>query len=99
MSYKSYRYRVAGRTGPCRPPCRKGAWEPSVSTNHCSVLIVDDEPYILPTLASLVGREFEVETANSADAAEEVLARRPIDIVLTDQRMPRRTGVQLLEWV
>jgi diguanylate cyclase len=70
-----------------------------VSPNKCSVLIVDDEPYILPTLAALVGRDFEVVTASSADAAQAVLEQRPIDILLTDQRMPRRTGVQLLEWV
>src|SRR5437899_963678 len=73
--------------------------EPSVSTMNCSVLIVDDEPYILPTLAALLGRDFEVLTAGSADAAQAVLEKRPIDIVLSDQRMPRRTGVQLLEWV
>src|SRR5206468_937533 len=43
--------------------------------------------------------DFEVITAGSADGAEEVFARRPIDLILTDQKMPRRTGVQLLEWV
>ena len=70
-----------------------------MSTTKCSVLIVDDEPYILPTLAALLSRDFEVLTASSADAAQAVLESRPVDIVLTDQRMPRRTGVQLLEWV
>jgi len=65
----------------------------------CSVLIVDDEPYILPTLAALLGRDFEVLTAGSAEAAQALLEQRPVDIVLSDQRMPRRTGIQLLEWV
>src|SRR5262249_23737579 len=50
-------------------------------------------------LASMVGNEFEVLTASSGEAAQEVFARRPIDLVLTDQRMPRMPGVQLLEWV
>jgi diguanylate cyclase (GGDEF)-like protein len=27
------------------------------------------------------------------------MTRRPVDLVLTDQRMPRQTGIQLLEWV
>src|SRR6266480_264187 len=84
---------------PARLPERGRVWEPPVSTNQCSVLIVDDKPYILPTLAALLGREFEVVTAGSADAAQALLEQRPIDIVLTDQRMPRRTGIQLLEWV
>jgi diguanylate cyclase (GGDEF)-like protein len=61
--------------------------------------VVDDEPYILNTLSSLVGNEFEVLTAPSGEAAQEIFAQRPIDLVLTDQRMPRMTGVQLLEWV
>jgi diguanylate cyclase (GGDEF)-like protein len=70
-----------------------------VSSAKCTLLVVDDEPYILPTLAALLAADFEVITADSADAAQEVLARRPIDLILTDQKMPRRTGVQLLEWV
>jgi diguanylate cyclase (GGDEF)-like protein len=70
-----------------------------VSIAKCSLLIVDDEPYILPTLAALLSRDFEVLTAESAEAARAVFARRPIDILMTDQKMPRETGVQLLEWV
>jgi diguanylate cyclase (GGDEF)-like protein len=66
---------------------------------NCSLLVVDDEPYILPTLSALLAPEFTVYTADSADTAEDVFRRHPVDIVLTDQNMPRRTGVQLLEWV
>jgi diguanylate cyclase (GGDEF)-like protein len=61
--------------------------------------VVDDEPYILDTLTSVLANEFEVVTAGDAEAAQEIFARRPIDLVLTDQRMPRMSGVQLLEWV
>ena len=73
--------------------------EYSVTERGCSVLVVDDEPYILPTLSALLSRDFEVLTADSAEAARAIFARRPIEIILTDQRMPRSTGVQLLEWV
>jgi diguanylate cyclase (GGDEF)-like protein len=65
---------------------------------RCSVLLVDDETYILAPLRSLLAEEFEVLTAGSADAAQMVLESRPIDVVLTDQRMPGRTGTALLEW-
>jgi diguanylate cyclase len=63
------------------------------------LLVVDDEPYILPTLAALLAGEYDVVTADSADAAMAVMASRSIDLILSDQRMPRTTGVELLEWV
>jgi diguanylate cyclase len=81
---------------PLHPAVARGL---SVSTLKCSLLVVDDEPYILPTLSALLAPEFQVFTADSADSAEEVFRRHPIHVVLTDQNMPRRTGVQLLEWV
>jgi diguanylate cyclase (GGDEF)-like protein len=62
-------------------------------------LVVDDEPYILATLAGVLESEFEVLTADSGEAALRHFARRPIDLILTDQKMPRMSGVQLLEWV
>jgi diguanylate cyclase (GGDEF)-like protein len=72
---------------------------PIVTKFKCSLLVVDDEPYILATLAALLSTEFEVLTADSADGAQKVLEQRPVDIILSDQRMPRVSGVQLLEWV
>jgi diguanylate cyclase (GGDEF)-like protein len=70
-----------------------------VSKSQCSLLVVDDEPYILNTLSSLLGGEFEVLTADSGEVAQAVFTQRNVDIILTDQRMPRITGVHLLEWV
>jgi diguanylate cyclase (GGDEF)-like protein len=70
-----------------------------VNAPKCSLLVVDDEPYILPTLTALLSGEFDVVTADSVEAAQAVFDRRPIDIILTDQKMPRQTGIQLLEWV
>src|SRR5947208_1411070 len=73
--------------------------EPYVTAHRCSLLLVDDEPYLLPTLAALLGHDFHVYTADSADTAMQVIARETVDIVLTDQKMPRQTGTQLLEWI
>jgi diguanylate cyclase (GGDEF)-like protein len=64
-----------------------------------SLLIVDDEPYILPTLVALLSPYYEVMTADSSDAAEKIFQKRSLDIILTDQKMPRGTGIELLEWV
>lgn len=65
----------------------------------CSLLLVDDEPYILPTLQALLASDYDVVTAASAEAAQEHFASRDIHIILTDQKMPGRTGIELLEWV
>ncbi len=70
-----------------------------MNSKKCSLLIVDDEPYILPMLTALLATEFEIRTADCAEVAQAVFARHPIDIVLTDLKMPRQTGIQLLEWV
>jgi diguanylate cyclase (GGDEF)-like protein len=70
-----------------------------VSEHRCSLLVVDDEPYITSTLSSLLSNEFDVLTADSAQTAQGLFRSRKIDIILTDQKMPRTSGVQLLEWV
>ncbi len=70
-----------------------------MSPKKCSLLVVDDESYLLTPLSALLANDFEVFTADCAEAAQAVVAARPIDLILTDQKMPRVTGVQLLEWV
>ncbi len=68
------------------------------TTRH-SILLVDDEPEILFSLRGLLRREFEVHTAESGAEAIEILKQYPIHVVMTDQRMPGMTGVQLLHRV
>jgi response regulator RpfG family c-di-GMP phosphodiesterase len=70
-----------------------------VSVPRCTLLVVDDEHYILTTLAHLLSGDFNVLTADSAQGAQELFARHTIDLVLSDQKMPRTAGVQFLEWV
>lgn len=66
---------------------------------RCSLLVVDDEPYILSTLSAILGSEFEVLTADGGETAQRLFEQRDVDLILTDQKMPRMNGVQLLEWV
>jgi diguanylate cyclase (GGDEF)-like protein len=74
--------------------------KPVVESNKCSLLVVDDEPYIRSTLSALAAKEFEVLSAASAEEAQRIVAEREVDIILTDQMMPSgMSGVQLLEWV
>jgi diguanylate cyclase len=81
------------------PRLAVGDWGALVKAQRCSLLVVDDEPYILPTLSALLAAEFDVITADCVESAQAVFARQPIDLILTDQKMPRKTGIQLLEWV
>jgi DNA-binding NtrC family response regulator len=61
-----------------------------------SILLVDDEPEILFSLRGLLRREFELHTANSGAEALDVLRKHPVHVIMTDQRMPEMTGVELL---
>ena len=64
------------------------------------ILLVDDEVMVLKTLVRLLRSEpFTVFTAASADAALDVLARESIQVVVSDQHMPGKTGVDLLKCV
>jgi diguanylate cyclase (GGDEF)-like protein len=66
---------------------------------NCSLLVVDDDPSVLATLAMLGTKEFEVITGNSGEDACSIFEKRNIDLILADQKLPGMSGVQLLEWV
>jgi CheY-like chemotaxis protein len=63
------------------------------------ILFVDDEPDVLDLLRRTfpAADGFESLTARDADEALRVLAERDVDLLVTDQRMPRMTGVDLVE--
>ncbi|HEY3359599.1 MAG TPA: response regulator [Polyangia bacterium] len=61
------------------------------------LLAVDDEPDMLDFLERVFRGEYEVVRAGSGDEALALLEAGGIDIIVTDQKMPRMTGVQLLE--
>jgi diguanylate cyclase (GGDEF)-like protein len=69
------------------------------NVNRCTVLLVDDELDVLLPFRGLLADEFDVLIASSALDAQALFGQRGIDIILTDQRMPGMTGVELLEWV
>jgi response regulator RpfG family c-di-GMP phosphodiesterase len=64
------------------------------------ILCVDDEPGVLAALQRLFLRyEHRVVTATSAAAGIAVLEAEPIDIVISDMRMPEMGGAEFLEQV
>lgn len=62
-----------------------------------SVLIVDDEQSILRSLQRVLRNErFHTWSASDAQTALEILGTEPIDIIISDQRMPGMSGTELL---
>lgn len=61
-----------------------------------TVLLVDDEPLSLETLARTLDEEVEVRTATSARDALRILEQDWVQVVISDQRMPDESGVELL---
>ena len=63
-----------------------------------NILFVDDEERILRSLSILfrTNPEYEVHTATHGNAALDIVRQHRIDVVVSDQRMPQITGVELL---
>jgi PAS domain S-box-containing protein len=81
------------------PRARRSGWkcimDGGVSKER--VLVVDDEPQILVALEDLLSEQFSVLTSDTPENALSRVENDPnIAVVITDQRMPRMTGDQLL---
>jgi response regulator RpfG family c-di-GMP phosphodiesterase len=65
---------------------------------HC-LLVVDDEPDVCDSVHDLLRREFKVLKARSAAEGNQLMQENEVHIIMTDQRMPQITGVELLTGV
>ncbi len=63
------------------------------------ILIVDDEENNLNSFKSCFRRHYKIFAAVHVDDAFKILEKEDIEIVLTDQRMPKISGVEFLEQV
>jgi signal transduction histidine kinase len=62
-----------------------------------TILYVDDDEANLFVLQAACGRELKVVTARSGQTALEIMREREIAVLLSDQRMPGMSGVELFE--
>jgi two-component system, NtrC family, response regulator len=63
-----------------------------------TILVVDDETNYLTVMETLLGDAgYEVLTAPSAIEAIKVAGAADLDLVLTDMKMPKMTGIELLD--
>lgn len=65
-----------------------------------TLLLVDDEEGVLSSLTRLFRRDgYRIFRANSGKAGLEILAQNPVNVIISDQRMPEMTGTELLSQV
>lgn len=66
-------------------------------TDRKTVLVVDDERELLMSLEKVLAKEgYRVLTAERPRQALEILRSEPVDVVLSDLRMPEMSGTELL---
>jgi len=63
------------------------------------VLYLDDEPGNLRSFYSVYRREFKIFICGSVEEALKVLDENKVDLVITDQIMPKISGVEFLKMV
>jgi len=62
-----------------------------------SVLIVDDEKHTREGLQQALAENYDVTVVANADEAFNLLEAQPFDVVLTDLRMPGKSGLKVID--
>ena len=62
-----------------------------------NVLYIDDEEHNLVSFKATFRRIFNVYTADSAETGKILLEEEDIHVILSDQRMPKMTGIEFFE--
>lgn len=62
-----------------------------------SILVVDDDKNTRDGIARAMRSSYQIFTAESAEAALDCLATTPVQLILSDMRMPGRDGLSLLK--
>ncbi len=64
-----------------------------------NILFIDDEENNLISFKAVFRLKYQVFTAIDPVEAMQILEAQPIEIIITDQRMPKMTGTEFLEKV
>ena len=85
-------------------PASLGPWYDGVrvmtlDVKRYPILVVDDEQDNLDAFRFNFRKTFDILTATSGPEALQILADKQVAVVVTDQRMPKMTGVELLREV
>jgi response regulator RpfG family c-di-GMP phosphodiesterase len=69
------------------------------NTEKHTLLVVDDEPDVCDSVHDLLRRQFNVLRAKNAEEGVKLMREHEVHIIMTDQRMPKVSGVELLNQV
>lgn len=69
-----------------------------METNR-TLMIVDDEPQVVEVLVKTFENNYTVVACKSSPEALEKISRYPVGVILTDEKMPPPTGLNLLKQV
>jgi len=61
-----------------------------------NILLIDDEPEYLTELEELLSFDFSVSSTIDPDAVIPIVRDKNVSVVISDQRMPKKTGTQVL---
>jgi DNA-binding NtrC family response regulator len=65
-----------------------------------NILVVDDEKNILKVVSTTLGKEsYTVDTARSSEEAIEKFDKDTHDLIITDLKLPGKSGMELLEYI
>lgn len=65
--------------------------------NQINVLYIDDESNNIISFKAAFRRSFTVFTAESAEEGRKILEQENIHVILSDQRMPKETGIEFFQ--
>lgn len=67
------------------------------SNLQINVLYIDDEAHNLTSFRACFRRIFNIFTAESAEEGRKIISQQDIHVILSDQRMPKMTGIEFFE--
>ncbi len=82
------------------PHAAVAAGEAAEERQPFSLLFVDDEEGVLNALRRIfMDENYQIKTAGNAEQALNIMAAEPVQLIISDHRMPGMTGAELLKTV